>query len=131
MLENKEVSTLRVLDLLFKTAEEINEDPKEVFEKVCKKCSFTIPKITIIKLISEKDFGRIKKGNELIFDVFKRKLENNKIYVFTYKRENIYYEDYGRYNSEDNSLIVDNEVKFKLNGYFNILGQLTEISGNL
>ncbi|MCF2611753.1 hypothetical protein [Fusobacterium perfoetens] len=131
MLENKEVSTLRVLDLLFKTAEEINEDPKEVFEKVCKKCSFTIPKITVIKLISEKDFGGIKKGNELIFDVFKRKLENNKIYVFTYKRENIYYEDYGRYNSEDNSLIVDNEVKFKLNGYFNILGQLTEISGNL
>ena len=127
MLENKEVSTLRVLDLLFKTAEEINQDPKEV----CEKCNFAIPKITVIKLISEKDFGGIKKGNELIFDVFKRKLENNKIYIFTYKRENIYYEDYGRYSSEDNSLIVDSEVKFKLNGYFNILGQLTEISGNL
>lgn len=131
MLENNKVSTLKVLDLLFKTAEKINEDPKQLLEKACKKCKFTIPKIIIIKLISEKNFGKIKKGNELIFDVFKTKLENNKIYIFTYKKENIYYEDYGRYNLQDNSFIVGDGLKFKLDKYFTILGQLIEVSGSL
>lgn len=131
MLNNEKVSTTHLLNLLFTTAEMIGENPEEVLRKVCNKCQIAFPERVSFEVISQKDFGRIKIGNELIFDSFQRKLIDNKIYYFVYENEDIHYEDYARYNANENSFKISDEISCTLDKDFHILGQLVQVSGEL
>lgn len=131
MLNNEKVSTTYLLNLLFATAKETRKKPQEILKQTCDECQINFPKNVSFKITANRDFERIKIGNELIFDSFQRELIDNKIYYFIYEDEEIYYEDFARYNAKENSFKINDKINWKITNNFNILGQLIQISGDL
>lgn len=131
MLSNEKISTTYLLNLLFTTAKETGRKPQEILKQACDKCQIDFPKNVSFKIIANRDFGKIKTGNELIFDTFQRELIDNKVYYFVYEDKEIYYEDFARYNAKENSFKINDEINYTLDKNFCILGQLTQISGDL
>ena len=131
MLNSEKVSTTYLLNLLFMTAKETGRKPQEILKQACEENKINFPENVSFKISASKDFGRIKIGNELIFDSFQRELTDNKIYYFIYEDEEIYYEDFARYNAKENSFKINDKINWKVTNNFNILGQLIQISGDL
>ena len=131
MLSNEKIFTTYLLNLLFATAKETGKKPQEILKQACDKCQINFPKNVSFKITSNRDFGKIKIGNELIFDSFQRELIDNKVYYFIYEDEKIHYEDFAKYNAKENSFKINDEINYILDENFCILGQLIQISGNL
>lgn len=131
MLGNEKTSTTYLLNLLFATAKETGKKPQEILKQACDECQINFPENVSFKITANRDFERIKIGNELIFDSFQRELIDNKVYYFIYEDEEIYYEDFARYNAKENSFKINDKINWKVTNNFNILGQLIQISGDL
>lgn len=131
MLNNELSTTTNLVNMLFKVSDELKVNPKDFLREVCKENQVNFSGKATIHLTSNRNFGKIRKGNELIFDIFQRELINNKIYYFIYEDKDITYEDFGRYNTKDNTFITEDDVSYTVNKNFHILGQLVQISGDL
>lgn len=129
--EEKETKKLsEALKLMFEICEKMKINPVESLKECCIKANVEFPEeLEYLKMLSLKGFGKIKKGDTLIFDRVNTELEDKGIYFFYFTFDEHQFEDWGIYNKNSNTIETD-RLQFDIADII-ILGKLFQIEREL
>ena len=123
-------TTKSILDLVYKKRKKTGENPLDIIKKACERGSIEIPGNVGFKIKATGNLGKIKIGNELYFKIENiEKLEDEKIYIFKYLKENGEYGDiYGKYitGAKGDFIILNDDEYIEYDDSLKVIGVLEE-----
>lgn len=118
------------LKLIFEICEKMKINPVESLKECCIKANVEFPEeLKYLKMLSLKGFGKIKKGDTLIFDRVNTELEDKGIYFFYFIFDGHQFEDWGIYNKGSNTIETD-RLEFNIEDV-TIWGKLFQVERKL